>query len=95
LAEHPLETGALQALDPGKQATHTLLNKTKLVLQVKATVAELQVAALDEHYTQDIVVVPTKEYPATQEAGVETATGHVAAPVAVQREQTVAEPTIE
>jgi len=53
------------------------------------------VAALAEHWTHETVVVPTREYPATQEAGVDTLTGQVAAPVAVQRVQTVPVPMRE
>ena len=64
---HEVDYGELQAEVPGKQATHEVPERTKFALQVKATVVEEQVAALDGHKTQ---APETSEYPVEQAVAV-------------------------
>ena len=56
-------TGAEHPEVPGKQAIHTVPNKTKLELQDKATELEEQLAALAGQATQALEII---EYPAKQ-----------------------------
>jgi len=80
--EHAVDYGALQAFVPGKQGTQIPELTTYPLLQPVATVALEHEAALDGHYTQEVVELTViDEYP-VEHAVIEVALEQVAIPVA-------------